>query len=770
LTPFSRPVDDGGMIFRDQRLEKLKRRREKRAAFLIAIVLILSVIVHALVERKSEKHRLVESLTYLSVTYFYIFIGILLFILLARNLLKSYIERKSGQLGSSLKWKIVFSLVTFSLIPSVVFFIGATALIRSGFEQYFGDRVASALEDSESIVKTHYDRIQRDLDLMASQAAKILKQEQKKDKSKNIISTEVFNALPLSRLEIYKSPTMKPEVFTHFEKLPATDIDLVERAFKGEAFRQTKRVTEGDLIQRFQPFSTKNGVEVLVLSQSVPQALFTRMEELKSTLVVYRETRTLKNSLKTQYSIVLLVLFVLVLFVVTWFGIYITREITDPVMELLEATNAFRSGKWDFRIKSVGSITPSRGKTADLEILKSAFNLMAEEVGTRGKKLEEVVMNLEGRERYLETLLSSIRRGVVVLSPEGKIQRINREALELLTPDVPNPSTEAYKESAWSEVFKIYPKERFDDFLRAVKIKRGQHLDQVFEVKRDPSRDLPPLSLRATGVLLFDFDNRDLGTLLIVEDISDATRMERLAAWQGVARRVAHEIKNPLTPISISADRILRKIMKLPEDHADLDVFKECVAQIQKQVRVIRDLVKDFGQFAKLPEPRFEKVQLSELFEGFLKDYRFTHPDVAIFLDKKTEDLIQGDPELLRILFINMVDNAVHSLQERRSADTNFKGALKITIEDSSKNSFLKIVFEDNGAGVDPELRDKIFDPYISSKASGMGLGLAIVRRIAEEHLGSVSAEPAEGARFVFELPRYPSSGTIQLADNPTEN
>lgn len=751
------------MIFRDQRLEKLKRRREKRAAFLACIVLILTVIVHAIVERKSENHRLVESLTYLSVIYFYIFVGVLLFVLLARNLIKAYIERKSGQLGASLKWKIVFSLVTFSLLPSVVFFIGATALIRSGFEQYFGDRVASALEDSESIVKTHYDRIHRDMDLMAAQTAKIIKQntrapdKRKKTKAIRASSPEVFNALPLSRLEIYRDIKQKPEVYTHYESIPPTDLQLVARAFKGESFRQTNRFSGGDLIQRFQPFNTQLGTYVIVLSQSVPLALYTRMEELKSTLVVYRETRTLKNSLKTQYSVVLLVLFVLVLFVVTWFGIYITREITDPVMELLEATNAFRSGKWDFRIKNVGNINPTRGMTADLELLKSSFNLMAEEVGTRGKKLEEVVMNLEGRERYLETLLSSIRRGVVVLSPEGKVKRINREALELLMPDMMLPNPENFKDTLWNESFKISPRERFEDFLRAVKLKRGQHLDQVFEVKREKSRDLPPLSLRATGVLLVDADNRDLGTLLIVEDISDATRMERLAAWQGVARRVAHEIKNPLTPISISADRILRRVSKLPEDNPDLGLFKECVAQIQKQVRVIRDLVKDFGQFAKLPEPQFEKIILTDFFSSFLKDYRFTHPDTEISLDKKCSDEIMADPELLRILLVNMVDNSVHSLEDYKTEHPDFKGLLKISMEDSSKDSHIRIVFEDNGPGIDPELRDKIFDPYISSKASGMGLGLAIVRRIAEEHHGSIEIAEAQGAKFIFELPRKQS-------------
>jgi two-component system nitrogen regulation sensor histidine kinase NtrY len=747
------------MQARKHRVEMIKRRRERRATLIAFVVLILSVLTHAFFERKKENHQVIESLTYLSVIYFYIFIGIFLLVLVARNLIKSYLERKSGRLGANLKWKIVVSLVTFSAIPSLVLFVGATALIRSGFDQYFGERVAGALEDSQSIVKTHYDKIHRDLDIMAAQSARILRESSTGNKS-SLEAKEVFKALPLSRFEIYRSLHTEPEVFSYFEeKLPPIQPALLERAFKGESFRHTERIESGDLIQRLQPYSTDSGIHVIVLSQSVPLALNTRMEDLKSTLVVYHETRNLKNSLKTQYSVVFLVLFVLVLFIVTWFGIYITREITDPVMELLEATNAFRSGKWDYRIKKVGVVNQNRGMSADLELLKSAFNLMAEEVGSRGKKLEELVQDLEGRERYLETLLSSIRRGVLVLDTEGRVVRVNKEALGLASKNLKLPSEASSKEAQgnlhWSEMFDIQPKERFEDFLKAVKIKRGEHLDQVFEVQKDASNRLPANSLRATGVSLFDTESKDLGTLLIVEDISDATRLERLAAWQGVARRVAHEIKNPLTPIQISADRINRRILKLDPNNPDLPLFKECVAQIQKQVRVIRDLVKEFAQFSKLPEPKFAHVQVSKVFEEFLKDYNFTHPDIEIEINKSTDDRLNADSELLRILFVNLVDNSVHSIQDFRLKESSFKGKLSISIEDSPLNpAYLRIVFEDNGPGIEKEFRDKIFDPYTSSKASGMGLGLAIVKRIAEEHHGSIRIEDAQGARFVIDLPR----------------
>jgi two-component system nitrogen regulation sensor histidine kinase NtrY len=148
-------------------------------------------------------------------------------------------------------------------------------------------------------------------------------------------------------------------------------------------------------------------------------------------------------------------------------------------------------------------------------------------------------------------------------------------------------------------------------------------------------------------------------------------------------------------------------------------------------------------------------VQLAPLFEGFLKDYRFTHPEVKFSLECTTDDTLKGDPELLRILFVNVVDNALHSLQNKRNQNPNFSGILQIFLSEGPSSNRLHLIFQDNGPGIDPELKNKIFDPYISSKSSGMGLGLAIVHRIAEEHSGSVICEEAAGARFIFDLPRW---------------
>jgi two-component system nitrogen regulation sensor histidine kinase NtrY len=241
---------------------------------------------------------------------------------------------------------------------------------------------------------------------------------------------------------------------------------------------------------------------------------------------------------------------------------------------------------------------------------------------------------------------------------------------------------------------------------------------------------------------------------VILEDVSDAARLERLAAWQEVARRVAHEIKNPLTPIQISADRLRRRLLPaLQDDPVHGPILEECLGQISKQVRVIRDLVREFSEFAKLPEPNFDRVLIVDCFQSLLDDYRFTHPQCRFEFEvdqKLLKTLVRADREYLRRLFVNLADNALQSMEDAQTPEPRFR----VRMESGDDNiSMLRIVFEDNGPGIPESMREKIFDPYMTSKASGLGLGLAIVRRIAIEHLGRVRCEEGEGARFVLEVP-----------------
>jgi two-component system, NtrC family, nitrogen regulation sensor histidine kinase NtrY len=295
----------------------------------------------------------------------------------------------------------------------------------------------------------------------------------------------------------------------------------------------------------------------------------------------------------------------------------------------------------------------------------------------------------------------------------------------------------------------------------------GKPSDRIFEMRRGLGRSQTLRSVRGTGIWIHDDRNQPIGWLVILEDVTDASRLEKLAAWQEVARRVAHEIKNPLTPIQISADRLVRRLLpSLDAESQEREIFQECVGQIQKQVKVIRDLVREFSEFAKLPEPKLAPLSLKQVLSDFLRDYRFMHPEYSFSFEDlrlNAEDgaVVSADPEYIRRLFTNLADNALQSMAEAKTSAPR----LKVTLEEPPKG-LLRVVIEDNGPGIPETMRERIFDPYVTSKSSGIGLGLAIVRRIAIEHMGRVRCEAAEGGRFVLELPQLSLENQAQHEDS----
>jgi two-component system nitrogen regulation sensor histidine kinase NtrY len=755
--------------------EVRKRRRERRIALAIALIFVATTTASVFVADRESGFGPQQSLLYFGLLYLNLILIILLGFLVTRNLVRAYMARSKGVLGGSLRWKLVGSLLGFSLVPSIVLFAASSYVIRQGFERWFGGQVASALNDSQAIGDVHYEGVERNLDFFSTRVSQEIAAASGPPTQADV--NAVLERFPIEAIEVYPdvlSPPLKglargvPDW-----AVPRAATESLKRARAGESFVLIRQFGDGDLVQRFAPVKIRNpdspelpgaalpSASILVLSHTVPLGMKTRIAELRSSFASYQQTRSLKDVLKGNYTLVLLTLLVLVLFVVTWFGLYIARGILEPVQELLKGTEAFRSGRWDYRIPTTSKGSPG----ADLEVLKSAFNLMAQEVGQKSRQIEEanaqlvsLVNELEERERYLEMLLSSIRRGVLVLDPQGRIQRVNEEALQFT-------SREAHPGQAWREAFyDLGAEDEARKWLEESKALAGRPVDRIFEFARGEGRSRALSSVRATGIWLMDDHRRPLGWLMILEDVSDAARLERLAAWQEVARRVAHEIKNPLTPIQISADRLQRRLgPKLAEDPEAGPILQESLAQISKQVRVIRDLVREFSDFARLPEPRLENLDLCAWFEAFLKDYRFVHKDVRFLFENRmpaSVAWVNADPEYLRRLVGNLADNAVQSMLEASIEEPRLR--LVVGISESSPN-FVKVVIEDNGPGIPDSMREKIFDPYVTSKASGLGLGLAIVRRIAIEHMGRVRCEAAQGGRFVLELPLLSAENRLSL-------
>ncbi|MEO5667222.1 MAG: ATP-binding protein [Bdellovibrionota bacterium] len=763
-------------------IESRKRKRERRIAVFLTIVFVVTTTAQVFFTDRAQGYGIQQSLLYFALLYLNVILIMLLVFLVSRNLIRAYLARKSGSLGGGLRWRLVSSLLFFSLAPAIVLFVASSYVIRQGFDRWFGGQVSSALEDSQAIADVHYKGIEGNLEFFSRRASERLILLQHAPTDTDLI--DLLRDYPVEAIEVYpnlvRAPVRVLQEKTPSWAVPRAATESLERAFKGESFHLIRQYGDGDLVQRYVPINIQTRHQsqsypgsfmpddfVLVMSYTVPLGLKTRISELRGSFAGYQQTRLLKDSLKTNYTLVLLTLFVLILFVVSWFGLYIAKSIIDPVSELLKGTEAFRAGKWDYRIETdwtpkKKTLGPSPG--TDLEVLKSAFNLMAEEVGQKSRQIEEanaqlvsLVRDLEERERYLENLLSSIRRGVVVVNPELQIQRINDEALEF--------SFDSSRAVAWetaealgrgfNEVFPaLGAPDELTQWLEESQNAGGRPVDQIFELRRGEGRSSTLQSVRGTSIWILDEYHHPLGWLVILEDVSDAARLERLAAWQEVARRVAHEIKNPLTPIQISADRLRRRLLPaFKDDPVHGPLLEECLGQISKQVRVIRDLVREFSEFAKLPEPNFDHVLIVDCFQSLLADYRFTHPQCHFEFEvdpQLLKTVVRADREYMRRLFVNLADNALQSMDDAQTPEPRFR--IRMELGEAS-SAMLRIVFEDNGPGIPESMREKVFDPYMTSKASGLGLGLAIVRRIAIEHLGRVRCEPGEGARFVLEVP-----------------
>jgi two-component system nitrogen regulation sensor histidine kinase NtrY len=765
--------------------EKAKQKREKRFAVILALVFLFSTFLQAFLTERKQDFGFIQSLLYFGLIHLNVILIMFLVFLISRNLIKAYLHRKTGQLGSSLRWKLVTSLLAFSIIPSLLLFAGSSLVIRQGFERWFGGQVSKALEDAQAITDVHYKGIERNLFHFAEIAKKEIATDWNQSRFKQENLDRLFKTYALEGIEIYPDfvslPFRSIDSNTDSFTVPRAAYESLERAFSGEEFVLIRQFGDGDLVQRFVNFSstsTRNEFQnkvVVVVTQIVPLGLKTRIADLKSSFTGYQNTLKFKDSLKGQYTLVLLTLFVLTLFVVSWFGLLIAKGVTEPVGALMLATEAFREGKWSYRIpvetQSSGKSSAASSFSNDLVVLQQAFNTMAEEVGFRGKRLEEanaqlisLVRELEDRERYLEILLSAIRRGVLVLDTARKITRINTEAFELSPLFAESPSTLANLQGllglSWEKVFSNFGDvAEINSWLDETRTSSSQPHDRVLEVQTGPKTQQVLRSIRATGISLQDEKSRPLGWLIILEDISDASRLEKLAAWQEVARRVAHEIKNPLTPIQISADRMYRKMPQLLESNQELgEIFSECLSQVQKQVRVIRDLVKEFSQFAKLPEPKFESLEMSSFIKSVLADYSFHHPESHFEFENKLSGVddrawIKADPEYMRRLIVNLADN---SLQIFESHNQRPRLVFKVSLADApGQDGFYEIQFRDNGPGVSPSVRERIFDPYVTSRASGLGLGLPIVRKIAQEHSGRIRCEESnDGACFVLEIPK----------------
>jgi two-component system, NtrC family, nitrogen regulation sensor histidine kinase NtrY len=669
--------------------------------------------------------------------------------LLMRNLIKALVERRRGILGSRFRTKLVFSLLLLWLVPSGIIFYAALHLIQRSVDRWFNEPMDRLTDASQEIVDTYFDDARERDAAFAREVARRVRDENLL--RPGVTRSDLHRAMGLYlreyRLDLVAIDRGHGASYLVLDPhLPATGgleevpADRMEAAFRGESFTWMSEFRGGHLIRCGHPVrdDASGPVQAVVtVGTYVPRDLSRLAAAITHSNEDYRQMRAQKGLIKRVYVLVFALITLLVLFSVTWIGLYLARRITEPIQSLAQGTREISSGNLDFRVEvSAGD---------ELGILVDSFNRMTAEIKGGRETIERRNIELSAsnrelmeRRRYIETLLQNLTTAVISLDGEGRVTTINRSALRLL-------ELEAQPDPVGQALAPLLPgsgREAIGDMVDAM-LQDGR-AGMVRQV--DLQVGARTLSLAVSATPLRGDGGEVLGAILVIEDMTDLMRAQKIAAWREVARRLAHEIKNPLTPIQLSAERILKKYVARSDDLDE--IVEEGTAAIVREVAALKNLVDEFSRFARLPAPRPVLTDLREVVGSALSLYDGVHSQVRIE-PRCDADLphLPIDPEQMKRALVNLLDNAVAAMEGRGT----------VTIEARRDPATGGVVLEvsDDGPGIRPEDRDRLFLPYFSTKKQGSGLGLAIVHRIVTDHGGRIRVEENDphGARFIIELP-----------------
>jgi two-component system nitrogen regulation sensor histidine kinase NtrY len=462
-----------------------------------------------------------------------------------------------------------------------------------------------------------------------------------------------------------------------------------------------------------------------------------RLETVTKGLEGYKQLKMLKRPIKLSHLITLSIVTLLVIFSAVWFGFYLSKGITVPIEELARATKRIASGDYSFRI----NLEPKD----EIGILVNSFNRMTRDLREGKRELDLVNRDLirsnkesEQRRLYMETILENVAGGVISADSRGVISTINKSAENML-----NISAKEIIGRNYRDV--LGPKYRsiISSFVA------DRNLFNKGSIQREINIRINGRSLRllvSLNALRDDQDNY-LGLVAVFEDLTELEKAQRVAAWREVARRIAHEVKNPLTPIQLSAQRLRRKYGRLlaKEDGA---VFDECTRLIVDNVEELKVLVDEFSNFARMPAPKPVPDNIRQIIQDAILLYKDVHKNITFkFIDKDDVPVFKLDREQIKRVMINLLDNAVAAIPA--------KGRISIKLFYDKALRIVRIEVADTGTGISREDKERLFEPYFSTKRSGTGLGLAIVSRIISDHNGSIRVEDNKprGTKFLIELP-----------------
>ena len=684
---------------------------------------------------------------------------------LARSLLKLWVEQRQAAPFARFRGKLVGALLAMTILPAVLVLLSGSTIIRDSAERWFSEPVDDVLSAAQDIAREYYAERQGELTLRAQRLARVLPPATiagGEVAELGVLVSEEPKSMRQGLVEIYRTivdPGRPVDVAFVFSAQSTLPKDLVHTSADRLAARtvasmrtevQKEDLVSGvTLLRSAAPVIDADGVAagVVVVSQVLPSDVTARAVAATAAYESYRTKRVLKGPLRGIYQSVFLAISLLILMSATWLGLYLAKRITRPVQMLAEGARAIGAGQFD-----LPRLEPEAGD--ELGSLVESFNMMAAELRSSRERIEQSRRDLEqknlevdARRRYIETILERVATGVISLDTDGRISTVNGAAERLLGLDA---------SAVGRSLAEVFRREDLSPLAPLLETMSRDAVGVVHEITL--AREGREVHLAAAATALTGDGGRRDGMVLVLDDVTPLIRAQRVAAWRDVARRLAHEIKNPLTPIQLSAERLRRHFGSAPE--ATLAFVTECTGAIITEVEALKGLVDEFAQFARLRGPRMLRTDLNRLIDDTLALYDGVLQQGTLRSQKRLAPLLPSvrlDAEQMRQVIINLIDNAIEALGGRQAAarPDGAPPTIVVSTAHDARSSVVRVVVSDNGPGVPPEDRDKLFMPYYSTKGRGSGLGLAIVRRIIVEHGGSIEVGPMlpSGTVFTIELP-----------------
>jgi two-component system nitrogen regulation sensor histidine kinase NtrY len=674
---------------------------------------------------------------------------------LARNIVKLVVERRRGRPFARFRAKLVALLLGMTLVPAFLVLAVGSEVIRTSVDGWFNAPMDEILSSANQIAGDYYHERQLFVTDHATRIARTLASLDLADPDvttlRDLIAPDI-TAQRVQMVEIYRVgvnaaglPGLEPVLDIAAPTLPpgysrAAADRLAAQVLAGSTEVRSSEAlgSSGDLLHAAAVIRARGDghpTGVVVATDYLTGELAARSRRMTQAYESYNQLRVLKRPLTGVYLSFFLMVTLMILVGSIWMGLYLAKRITQPVQMLAAAAREIGAGRLDQHLEPQSD--------DEFGALTEAFNTMAGELATSRRKVERSTIELERkhleverRRRYIETILERITTGVISIDATGTVTTINSAAARLL-----NVARTVIGQRA-RVVFGRTDLQALSTLLAGSSRAAAEPVAQDVVIMRDEQE----VHLAVVATALVGESGHPEGHILVLDDVTPLIRTQKVAAWREVARRLAHEIKNPLTPIQLSAERLRRHFSDAPSGARAL--VDECTNTIIGEVESLKGLVDEFSQFARMPTPRTAPTDLHELILGTLTLYDGLFAEVTLAHVFATDALtVRIDAEQIRRVIINLIDNAIEAMERQ--------GRIVVETHRDETNHLVRVVVADDGPGIPPAEREKLFLPYYSTKRRGSGLGLAIVRRIIAEHGGSIDAgdNTPRGTRFTIELP-----------------